>query len=280
MILGGCAGWRPAFAPGEDTAREAAQGAAATPVAVAATQRHMVVAVMLLEYRYDEIGLIEQLWSETDLQSIAASERRLLDQNGFRAGLLASQIPPSLGQLLDAELPIVADVLPDLVEVHDDPDLPGRSRLTGMRMTFQPHVAREIPVSGQFDVASWQVASSDQVSPGTAVAARACFQLTAAPAGDDQMTLAVLPGFREAGSRPVFGSGRRDFELQAEQVFHALGELGFTAPLRRGQTLLIGPASQPSDLGLLFFGDPDKELYSDAYLRRLMLVRLVDLPEP
>lgn len=234
---------------------------------------------MLLEYRYDEVALIEQLWRETDQQSIAAAQRQVLDRNGFRAGLLASQIPPSLGELLDTELPMVADVLPDLIEAHDDPDLPGRSRLAGMRMTFQPDSGREVPVSGRFDVASWQVNAGEQFSPGTATAARACFQLTASPAGDDVVSLAVLPGFREAGARPVFGSGQRDFELQAEQILHPLGELAFVLQVRRGQTLLIGPTSQSSEIGRLFFGDPEKELYSDAYLRRLMLVRLIDIPD-
>jgi hypothetical protein len=279
LALGGCAGWQPAFAPGEDPATGHVAGSASTTGPAPEAARHMVFAVMLLEYRYDEVALIEQLWRETDQQSIAASERQVLDRNGFRAGLLASQIPPSLGELLDTELPIVADVLPDLVEAHDDPDLPGRSRLTGMRMTFQPDTAREIPVSGRFDVASWQVNTDEQVSPGTATAARACFQLTASLAGEDVVSLAVLPGFREAGARPVFGSGPRDFELLAEQVLHPLGELAFVLPVRCGQTLLIGPTSQSSEIGRLFFGDPEKELYSDAYLRRLLLIRLIDIPD-
>ena len=126
----------------EDPAAGSVGALASTSGPAPEAPRHMVFAVMLLEYRYDEVALIEQLWRETDQQSIAAAERQVLDRNGFRAGLLASQIPPSLGELLDTELPMVADVLPDLVEAHDDPDLPGRSRLTGMRMTFQPDTAR------------------------------------------------------------------------------------------------------------------------------------------
>lgn len=234
--------------------------------------------MMLLEYRYDELPLVEQAWRESDQQAIGVNVRRRLDLNGMRAAVLTSSLPAGLERLLGTQLPVVADALPDLVEAHRDPDLPGRSRITGMLMQFHPGQMREIPVSGLHDQVQWSTGDGERTTQGMASACRACFQVNPVQVSGIAVQLAVTPGFRESGARPTFTPGARDFQIDQEPRFHPLPGLELSATLRRNETLLIGPTGQSDQLGQLFFGDPDKEIWSDAYLRRLFLVRPVTLP--
>ncbi len=245
--------------------------------------RGLVLAVAVVEYRDHELKLVEQIWDEADQQAIGIDACRVLDSNGMRCGVLSSHLSGGLAQLLETELPVVADALPGLVEAFDDESLPTRSRMRGMRMQFQPDVMREVPVSGTFALVDWAITSQERVTRGFAANAQGAIQILPKQVDDSGATIELLAGFREASSQPLFESGQHDFQFGSQQQFHALAELAIESRLRRGQTLLLGPThvTAADELGVpvvgqLFFGDDRQQGYTG--LRRMLMVRLESLP--
>lgn len=243
----------------------------------------VVLAVIVMEYRDHERGMIEQLWGESDQLAIGTECRQAMDANGIRAAVLPSQITGSLGGLLATGLPMAADAMPDLIDELDSGDEATRSRLQGMRMHFQPGAMREVPVSGAFAMVDWALHGAGRVTPGFAANSRAAVQVTVDPEGSREgVRMEILPGFREQHAQPVFGAGNSDLELGSRQIFHPLDELGLEVRLRKGQTLILGSVRDvdssrlPPALGELFFADNRAAGWSG--LRRLLLIRLVSVP--
>src|SRR5208283_138437 len=60
-----------------------------------------IIEVLSVRLPPGEPDLDRQIWEEVDEQHFPIEVRRQLEKNGFRAGVLAGQIPPALSHLLD-----------------------------------------------------------------------------------------------------------------------------------------------------------------------------------
>lgn len=277
-LLAGCSAWR------NNVDDHPAIGKAPPGSILHSAQHdHLVMAVIIMEYRDQEIDLVEQIWNESDRQAIDIDTRRVLDTNGMRASVVASHLSGSMGRLLDRELPMVIDAMPGLVEAFDDKSLPARSRLNGVRMNVRPGVMREVPISGVFANVQWEMVTGDRTTPGVATNSQACFQITATPRNDTAASIHLVPVFRDQVGQPMFQAGKADFELSSRQEFQPLNAMAIDTKLRPGQTLIVGPNHQFSDdrpadsmLGSIFFGDDREQGYTG--LRRIIMVRLINLP--
>ena len=133
-----------------------------------------------------------------------------------------------------------------------------------------------VGTSDLHDHVEWVVNQVDQQVSGEADLARAFFDITTYPNSDGSVTLKLNPVIRHGEEIQRIGVAAGSFVMDRGQRQISLDEVGFTIPLRSGQTVIIAANDPFHDhgptygrLGPLLLGseNPDET--------RLLLVRLV-----
>ena len=249
------------------------------PVASAMQRLRMLPDSVMLEIAVvkidrSEIQRFDELWNQIDTGSLSLSERRILDQNGVRVGVVPSHIPADLHALM-APIPVDQESLNSWEEqlfekglLKPEPRILLHDGIQNRRGEVHP-----VPVSGWLNQASWIVEVGDQRIAGASDNVRAVMEVRTFPKGDGTVRLVCTPALHIGQPRTQIGIQQQGFAYETAQEKKQLRELKFGACLRSGETLLVAPTSDVSDLGGLFFGPPDEvvEGEGDGTFRILML---------
>ena len=203
-----------------------------------------------------------ELWNVVDEQSLTPDVRRHINANGFRAGLLGPELPPSLRQAISEQTRGSGDK-------SAEPTQPTEGSNRRVLQTRSGH--RYKVVAGEaYDEMIALLNLDGEVSNETYVKAQGCFSLRTHPRGDGRVAVELVPEIRHGAKRQRWVGDEGAFHLTASQDVRSLDELGMKFTLSPGQTILVGSGNVKTALGSQFFAQAD-----DAPARqKLLLVRL------
>ena len=208
------------------------------------------------------------LWSQVDEQQLDPALRRLLAENGLRAGVIGTQMPVELERLLQLEGQRAAADLGRPVE--PDEDRPVTQRRTQVRAGRRTEIvlSREIP---QFHLL---LPEDGSVRGRTYEQGQGLLALKTAVLGDGRVRLEATPELHHGGPRQQWRGEDEQFVLQTARAREVLDALRFSAVLAPGQTLLVGTLpDRAGSVGGRFLTDER----DGAVEQKLVLVRLAQI---
>ena len=230
----------------------------------------VVVEIAVVEIAEEQIPILGSIWPSVDEQAIPIKIRRVLDRNGFRAGILSGQLPTSLLDLLEGQH--VDDPASQLLDAELRQRLSHRRTfIEHQRMQLTEGEEHWVACAGPVDQLVWTLALKDQIRSGTCHNARCGFNISIEPLGDSTARLMVTPEVRFGHLRPRYGVVGDLFMYQEEMEKVRLAELALDQTLRPGQTLVVAPAQRMSGLAADFFS----KSYSGDFSRRFLLIRIL-----
>jgi hypothetical protein len=213
-----------------------------------------VLDVFFVNVPFGDAKANDELWQEIDEQRFDPDLRQRLGGNGFRAGVVGSQIPTALSQLMELnEKPPATgdDAEAKLAEATDRP------RVSRRHIQTRPGERCEINASGiyeQLPVLVWS--ESGMVGGETYEQAQGVLAVRTYPQPDGRVRLEITPELQYGQSRKNFvldasgGVGHMDFS-RAKRCFD---DLATDAVLPPGSMLVMTSLPhRPGSLGHHFF---------------------------
>ena len=217
-----------------------------------------------------ESDLNSRLWEKVDEQQFPTELRRKLEKSGFRAGILAGQIPPVLAQLLDLKDKPRSN---DGVQEVKISDMVAPARVTSQHMQTREGSRYEIMSSGVVEKMPILVSEGGEIHGETFEQAQGMFALHVAPQPDGRVQVELVPEIHHGENRQHWVGDQSIFRLETGRKKQAFEELKLTATMSPGAMLLLG--SQPNrqgSLGHYFFLESNGR--DDRCDEKLILVRL------
>lgn len=240
----------------------------------------VVLEVAVAQIDLDQLDQFDHLWNRIDTGVLSLHDRRVLDQNGIRVGVLSSHVPAELHELL-APIPVDESSLnPWQEQLLEKGLLKPQSRfLLHDGIQNRRGETHPVPVSQFWEQTSWVVHSGDRKSVGAGENVRAVVEVKTFPKGDGTVRLICTPTLHIGLPRTQIGVSQQAFAYETSQDKKQLSDLKFEACLRSGETLIVAPTSDLGDLGKLFFGaDPGlAEVANDGSPQtyRILMLRLL-----
>ena len=207
--------------------------------------------VIFLQIPKSQHPAADQLWSEVDEVAVSADRRRQLWQNGFRVGVVGSQLPQQIAEIVqDAEFRDGS--------TEGEPQFADADEMKAIRR--QMFVRQGQP--GELVVASirpelhlLQVIAGD-LQGSTFHDAQPQFAVTASRTDDRRIQLTLAPEVHYGQFRQRYVPGEGMFRLENRRDKKVLDELEVQVTLGPGQIMMLGsdPARQGS-LGHRFFNE-------------------------
>jgi len=197
----------------------------------------------------------ETFWGLLDQQELPLERRKILDQNGLRVAVMSSQAQPQLNQLIDPK-----EANPDqLNEFEKQLFAKGLMRpqprlLSHERISNREGQAHKIETSEVHQEVSWIIQTGDQQTAGFGKLVRGMISVTTYPQGDGSVRLIVRPEIHHGQTRPRIGAGHGSFLVESTQFITPVDELKFELELRSGESVVIAPTNDVSDMGKILFG--------------------------
>jgi len=192
------------------------------------------------------------LWQEVDELQIDPAVRQRLTENGFRAGLVAGQLPMALSGLLE-----LADKPPpgsgDLeqspcVSLDEEPSVVRRHVQT------PPGKRSEVIASDIHESLPVLYCTRGQVSGRTFPRAQGVFGVRAFPQADGRVRLQISPELHHDEPRQRWVGRQGVLRMETSRPREVYAELGLTADLLPGDMLVMTSLpSRPGSLGHHFF---------------------------
>ena len=212
----------------------------------------------------------QQLWEEIDELAIPAEQRRRLTQNGFRAGVLGSRLPPRIEAIMqsahnaESSSGVESPQTPDGVAI-------GATRQQMFLRRGQRGEVIASSVQPEFHVLKFE---RGEIHGRTYRDGQAQFSVKAAPTDDQRVRLYLLPEVHYGALRNRYVPGDGMFRLDTSRQKQTFDELGLEADLVAGQILVIGSQpGQPGSLGHRFF----KEQAADKSITKLLMIRISEI---
>lgn len=262
LFVGGCAKWKSTDAEPKLLKFPASR---MSPDSVS-------LEVAVARFDDSQVEQIAELWSLVDQQEIPLEVRKQLDANGLRAGIVPSQFPAVLRELLKPQEidPTKLDSLQ--VQLHEQGLLKPAERLISHRkIQNRDGKSYDLAVTNVYPERSWIVHSANGESAGAGKSVRGVMSIKTYPQGDGSVRLTVTPQILHGDMRTEIGVVDRSFLFQNRQSVIEFNELKMGVSLLPGETLICGPTPDIADLGELFFGEPAEERQN----QRIVLIRLV-----
>jgi len=229
-----------------------------------------VIEVFSIRLPPEEVDLSSRVWEEVDEQHFPSEVRRKLEKNGFRAGILAGQIPPSLLALLELKGKPSAGGDVQQVKIAD---LATPSRVSCQHLQTQAGQRYEIAASGVIEKMPILVSESGEIRGRTYEQAQGIFALHVAPQPDGRVQLELVPEIHHGQNRQHWVGDQAIFRLETGRPKRTFEELKLTAVMGPGAVLLLGSQpNRPGSLGHYFFLESNG--HDDRLDQKLILVRL------
>jgi hypothetical protein len=206
----------------------------------------------------------DEIWQQTDEQAFSTDIRRAWGANGLRCGILGSQLPPKLRQILDADAGSL------LTQAENALESQGETSRGSRRIHCRSGRRAKLVASKSFDELALLTQESGTVRGWALSQAQCLFGLKVYPLGDGRAKLNLVPEV-EHGEMKTQYIGREGTvmpTLARERV--VLDDLLLEATLSPGHVLVISTTPEPKGLGGHFF----VEQTASAEVRQLLLIRL------
>jgi len=207
------------------------------------------------------------LWEEIHEQELPAQLRRDLGQNGFRAGLVAGQVPLALAELME-----LSEQAPGGTEVQQVELAAADSEpcVLCRHMQLRPARRGEVLASDVYEELPLLVQQDGELTGRTLHQAQAVLALKAFPQPGGHVRLEVVPEVHHDQPRQNWVARDGMFLLEAARPKEVFDSLRLTVDLAPGDMLLLGSLpNRPGSLGHYFFTDEDNEAE-----QKLLLIRL------
>ena len=250
--LGGCTFVAPSTAAG----RLALAAAQPSPDAVS-------LEIFFARFRYGDARVADDLWRQVDELQLPLEARRALAEAGFRVGLVGSQPPAELVELLTLS------------------ERGRKSGEQGSRLDEDPRVnlrvlqtraGRRNEVVASHTYASLPLLGKEggQIVGRTFADAECRFDLRVQPQADGRWELSLAPEVHHGQPQTKYTGSEGVLRLESGKPKKTFDELKLVAHLQPGQMLLLTAApDRPGTLGHYFFTEP----VDDDVVQKLLVIR-------
>lgn len=245
--VGGCALW-------SETPSE-------PPSLPAAKMSHDTVVLEIAFVRITGDALLRQddLWREVDEQQVEPQARRRLLENGLRAGVVSSQLPPLLRQLLEEKADPLAVKGPGIT---DD--------VTAAQRQLQSRAGKRgvILAGGQQEKMALLLQQDGRISGEEYVQAQCLFAVKTFPQGDGRVRLELVPEIEHGDARQRWVGQDGAFRVESSKEHKVLEHLRMELLLSPGEVLVLTCTPDQKGLGKQFFAS------SAAGEQKLLMIRI------
>ncbi len=237
--------------------------------------------VGVLQLDDSQVSQFEEYWMTLDQQKLPLSQRKLLDRNGLRVGLMPSQPPAIFNQLCEPR-PVELEVLNQVEQqMAAQGRLDPQSRLVEhQRIVRRANDAYRIETSEIFPEYQWSVMTDRDTINGADTHVQGAFEVLVFPQGDTSVRLRLTPRINQGEVQNMIDADAGGFAFDRKQLGQRINQLTFEVVLRPGETVLIAPTSDLQDLGKLLFGvaesAPEDSGQTPSHLtHRVLMIRLL-----
>ena len=219
----------------------------------------------------DNPELASRVWDEVDEQDFPVEVRRQLEKNGFRAGVLAGQIPPALSQLLDFKgKPNAGGGAVQHVNIAD---LANPPHVSTQHMEARAGQRYEIATSSIIDKMPILASEAGEIHGLTYEQAQGIYDLHVTPQPDGRVALELIPEVHHGQTRQHWVGDQSIFRLETGRPKRAFDELKLTSTLGPGAMLVLSSLpNRPGSLGHYFFMESNNR--DDRFDQKLILIRV------
>jgi len=213
-----------------------------------------------------------ELWQEIDEQALPPLVRQRLGENGFRAGLVAGQVPLPLAELMQlAEQPPAEGQVQEV----DLAEAAAKPRTLYRHLQLEPGRRGEVLSSDVYERLPLLICCEGELTGRSLKQAQAVFALKAFPQPSGLVRLQVLPEVHHDQPRQNWVARDGMFLLEAARPKEVFDSLQLSVDLAPGDILVLGAApNRPGSLGHYFFTDE-----KNAGERKLLLIRLTQIQQ-
>lgn len=208
--------------------------------------------------------MTDELWARVDEQCVDAKTRMELNRNGFRAGLVGSQLPESLRHLLDEQKQ--QNQLDRLVS--SETDVLAQNRQLQNRSGQRSEIVAGPPQPEM--VALYKAEQQAKITGRTFRDAQCILATRCFPQTDGSVRLELIPEVHHGEPRKQWVAGEGTFHLLSGREREEFAELKMQLLLQRGQTLVLSSTPDTKGLGQNFFVESGR----GAAQQKIFLVRL------
>ncbi len=176
------------------------------------------------------------LWQQIDEQQIPVETRRRLSANGFRAGVVAGQIPIALSQLLELKensVPASNNQAKPITEIGSE-EGPMWSH-----KQLRPHKRSEIVTSEIYPQLPVLLSGSDGVTGKTYQQAQGVLAVSAVPEKDGRVSLEVIPELHYGHEQRNFTASQGGWRIEPGRPRLAFDDMVIAATLAPGQMIVL-----------------------------------------
>ena len=214
--------------------------------------------------------LSSRVWEVVDEQQFPPDVRRNLEKNGFRVGIIAGQLPPSLSRLLDLKDQAKPNGEAQQVKIAD---LVTPPRVSSQHMQTRAGQRYEIASSSLIEKMPVLVSESGEIRGLSYEQAQGVFSMSIAPQPDGRVQLELVPEIQYGQNQQHWVGDQSIFRLETGRRKRAFENLKLTAVMGPGAMLLLGSQpNRPGSLGHYFFSESDGR--DDRFDQKLILMRL------
>ena len=233
---------------------------------------------------------LNRFWRALDQQELSLQTRQQLDKHGLRAAVMSQQPPSDFVQLVNPREVIIEELDGFQKQLYLSGKLQATERmLVHERISNRKGQPHPIPTSSAHPSLNWTIETPATLDgPATTSAdsaknVRGVFAIRTYPRGDGSVGVVVQPQIHHGDVSQRYGATASGFKFDERQNVSVLEPLEFDVSLRSGETLVIGPTAEVTQLGHLFFGeiDPSQDDSLTAVADQLLLEATLDSsPEP
>ncbi|MFW6125300.1 MAG: hypothetical protein ACOC46_04060 [Pirellulales bacterium] len=227
----------------------------------------LVLDVFFIRCPMGDPRLNEALWAEVDEQQLPPGLRRRLAENGFRAGLVAGSLPPTLADLMELPgKPPPADESGEVrtVSLEDEPTVVRRHLQT------PPGKRNEVVASALYESLPALRCCEGQLRGETFHQAQGIFGVRARPQSDGRVRLQLVPELHYGRPRQRWAGHQGVLRMETRRARQVYDDLAVDVPLLPGDMLVFSSLpSRPGSLGHYFLTAGRGELQ-----QKLLVVRL------
>lgn len=244
------------------------------------TSDAVALEVGLVQLDDSQDQLFEQFWDLLDHQKLDLTFRRRLDENGLRVGVMPSQPPAAFLELVQPR-PCDLESL-DLVQqqLAQQGKLEAKTRMVvHQRVVNRRGEVYRLESSELHPTASWEIYREGHVVSGSGESVQSVWEISTSPQSDGTARVRLTPRLNFGPVRTTIGVGEQNFAYDSGQSGQLISDLALEVVLRPGETLVLAPTADRSDLGKLCFDSlipPEDPHRTPSHLtHRFLLVRLV-----
>lgn len=222
------------------------------------------------------LGVWERAWEQLDAQALDLQTRRLLDENGIRAGIAGTRLPRELETVVNWSEPISPD---GNTSGSDHRSLVSFEK----NLQFGTHKYQQLrPGSDEWFACSplaekvaWQTVRGEEIKSGVCTSAEAGMSVSLVTASQGFVELQVAPEIRHGDLKHRYALGETSFIYNTSRDQQKIPELGFSCRLAAGETLVVAATQPETGIGQLIFGTG----LASGLPPRFLLIRAVSLPD-